>query len=88
MLSKCPLCDHKTFLKADLNKHLHNCHDIIVETEEMNFTSDDEYSKWQNNLEAPTKSKFVKEYQTSKNNKTISLICHRSGKYVSENMYR
>lgn len=82
---KCPLCSldvtKKTFFE-----HFHDVHNIRIETENLEFRSVDDFTKWKENMENESKSKFVKERGSCKNKyfNEHYYVCHRSGYYISE----
>lgn len=82
---KCPLCGldvtKKTFFE-----HFHDVHNIRIETENLEFRSVEEFTRWKENMENESKSKFVKERGSCKNKyfNEHYYVCHRSGYYISE----
>lgn len=81
---RCPLCDF-TADKTSVIRHFEEVHDITIVKETISFDTTEQFQIWKNDFEKESKTRFVKKNsKSSANNKNISFICHRSGKYISE----
>ncbi|XP_049811058.1 uncharacterized protein LOC126253607 [Schistocerca nitens] len=86
MKVKCPLCDISVLSKKSYYDHLSMKHAVSIASEETEFASFQEFSEWKKQTERKTLSLYVKKcgsYRTSDNVNRHSLVCHRSGQYVS-----
>ncbi|KAB0790625.1 hypothetical protein PPYR_14939, partial [Photinus pyralis] len=87
---RCILCkqesDAECFTKPDLFKHFKIRHDVDIITEQLYFTSLEEFKTWKKEKEKQSNELFVKPYGTDKNKKftTTKYKCHRSGFYKSK----
>lgn len=82
---QCPLCSLDV-TKKTFSEHFQDVHNIQIETENLEFRSVEEFTRWKESMENESKSKFVKERGSCKNKyfNEHYYVCHRSGYYVSE----
>lgn len=77
--SKCFLCQY--VIKTDVTEHYKGKHGITIEEENHEFRTMEEFTKWKENIEKVTLSKYV-EAQSSKTLKDGSVVnyflCHKS----------
>lgn len=81
--NNCSLCNNFCGSKSSVLNHYKVFHDILVEEKQIVFENKNEFVTWKDNFENKSNSKYVRETAKScKNHKYLSLICHRSGKYL------
>ncbi|KFM75711.1 hypothetical protein X975_20066, partial [Stegodyphus mimosarum] len=80
---KCPLCDFAS-RKAELLSHFKNVHDICIITEDLQFSSFQEFNVWKKDIETETKCSFVlgRGAQKRISDTHYFFVCHRSGVYT------
>ncbi|XP_049845598.1 uncharacterized protein LOC126298347 [Schistocerca gregaria] len=87
MKVKCPLSVISVLSKKNDYDHLPMKHAVSIASEETEFSSFQEFSEWKKQSERETFSLYVKKcgsYRTSDTVAGHSLVCHRSGQYVSK----
>lgn len=79
----CPMC--KTYSTSSIDeiiKHLLNCHEIKVQSEELKFSSVSEFLEWKKTVEQEYSTQFRKETtKSSKHHVFNQYVCSRSGMY-------
>lgn len=83
---KCTLCTFEAETKKCWLDHFQSGHQINVKEEELEFTSEEEFFKWKEDMERVTLSKFIKNRGTKLVGDTAThyFDCHRSGQFISK----
>ncbi|XP_072384455.1 uncharacterized protein [Diabrotica undecimpunctata] len=82
---KCPLCNFHSSYVAELHTHFQEEHNLILESETLQFSNLASFQEWKYSIESSTKTKYVKvENFSAKTHKTMKFLCHRSGCFNSE----
>ncbi|XP_048526625.1 uncharacterized protein LOC109543670 isoform X1 [Dendroctonus ponderosae] len=89
VLKKCPICPYSDFYINNLMKHFEGNHNIVIQEQLLQFSSEDLFDGWKSETEKKTISSFVKNYsKKSSLGITTKFICNRSGNYVPKNTKR
>lgn len=76
-------CGFSSSSAKDIEKHLQQIHDVIIQSQELTFPSLQDFYLWKTKMEIESNSKFVK-YKYDAILKIINIYtCHRSGNYVT-----
>ncbi|KAL1488526.1 hypothetical protein ABEB36_014991 [Hypothenemus hampei] len=79
---KCPMfCGYTTSSSKSILDHLSTNHNIPINSQELVFSTMQEFEAWKSKIETDTNSKFIK-FTESKN--SVTFTCHRSGHYVAK----
>lgn len=80
---RCALCQtYTSYLTQEIVNHLKSYHDVIIESEELNFSSMAEFTEWKSQMEQDSSSQFRKETsKSSKQHVLVKYVCSRSGMY-------
>nr|CAH7728279.1 unnamed protein product [Callosobruchus chinensis] len=79
----CPLCDVGVKNGDNIIAHLEESHDVIVESEKLNFNTFEDFVQWRDKMYVDTMSQFAKARGVDKvkNGERMYLNCHHSGRY-------
>ncbi|XP_047112053.1 uncharacterized protein LOC124788816 [Schistocerca piceifrons] len=83
---KCTMCAFETDSKKCWIDHFQSAHGLCVKPEALEFSSEEEFLKWKEEMECATHSKFIKSCGTKfyDEGPTCYYVCHRSGQFTSK----
>lgn len=82
---KCSLCEFRPKTKNNFFEHIKLEHSVSVKSQNIEFSSFEEFLKWKQNVEKETLSRYVKECgskQCADNSTRHYFVCNRSGHYM------
>ncbi|XP_047103705.1 uncharacterized protein LOC124722613 [Schistocerca piceifrons] len=79
---KCTLCPFQSSSKQGWIDHLQTAHHIQLNSEDLQFSDEDEFLQWKEDTERTTHSKFIKTHGSTSS--THYYGCHRSGNFISK----
>lgn len=80
---QCPLCEHIATTTYKLNGHFKSQHELEIQIQNLTFLSFSEFLNWKKEMEAETKSTFIRKRFIKTGELTNHYFdCNRSGHYV------